>query len=77
LIARKVGIPDSVQNMDARAGGNTEADAAGATIEERVAMSTRTTTKNSQRYRRELEAASRRAAAKRMAHRLRATEDEE
>jgi hypothetical protein len=77
LIARQVGIPDAVQNMDARAGANSEADAAGATIEERMAMSTHTTMKNSERYRRELEAASRRAARKRTAYRQQVTSAED
>jgi hypothetical protein len=77
LIARQAGIPDSIQNMDARAGANTEVDAAGATIEERMAMSTHTTMENSERYRRALEAASRRAAAKRTAYRMRGTETED
>jgi hypothetical protein len=69
IVARAAGIPDNVWNMDARAGANTEADAAGATIEERMAMSTHTTVQNSERYRRRLEAPSRRAAAKRVAYR--------
>ena len=63
--------------MDARVGANTEADQAGATIEERMAMSTHTTMKNSERYRRALEAASRRAAAKRTAYRRQVTGSED
>jgi hypothetical protein len=69
MVASKAGIPDTVWNMDARAGANTEAAAAGSTIEERMAMSTHSTLENSERYRRSNEEASRRAAAKRMAYR--------
>jgi hypothetical protein len=73
----QVGIPDNVWNMDARAGANTEVDAAGVTIEERMALSTHTTVENSERYRRKLEAASRRAEAGRLPHAGDRTEDGE
>jgi hypothetical protein len=48
----QVGIPDDVWNMDARAGANTEVDAAGAAIEKPIALSTHTTVENSEHYRR-------------------------
>ncbi len=48
IIARQAGIPDKVWNMDARAGANSEADEAGATQEERMAMSTHSTQENSE-----------------------------
>jgi hypothetical protein len=71
--------PDAVWNMDACAGANTEADVAGATIEERMAMSMHTTMENSERCLRKLEPALHRAAAKRTAYRMRpsGTEDGE
>jgi len=68
-IARECGIPDSVWNMDARAGANTEAFRAGATSEERMALLTHTERKTNDGYVRDLTEQSRRAAAKRVGSR--------
>jgi hypothetical protein len=65
-VARKVGIPDNVWNMDARAGANTEALAAGADQDERKALLTHTEVRTNDGYARDLIAPSRRAAAKRV-----------
>ncbi|MET0925310.1 MAG: integrase, partial [Xanthobacteraceae bacterium] len=65
-IARVVGIPDNIWNMDARAGADTEAYEAGATEEETMALLTHTERKTSRRYLRDLTEQSRRAAAKRV-----------
>jgi hypothetical protein len=51
-IAREVGIPDEVCNMDARAGAVTEAYEAGATTEGAMALATHTQVATSRRYRR-------------------------
>lgn len=74
-IARQTAFP-TTSGTWTRAGANTEADAAGATLEKRMAMSTHTTVENSERYRSRLEAASRRATAKRVAYRMRASGSE-
>jgi hypothetical protein len=66
LIARQAGIPDSIWNMDARAGAVTEAYEAGATEEEAKALATHSEVKTSRRYNRDLTEQSRRAAAKRI-----------
>lgn len=68
-IARKAGIPDSVWNMDARAGAVTEAYESGATEEEAKALATHSEVKTSRRYLRDLTEQSGRAAAKRVASR--------
>lgn len=65
-VARECGIPDEVQNMDARAGADTEAYESGATEEESMALLTHSDRKNSRRYLRDLTEQSRRAAAKRL-----------
>jgi hypothetical protein len=69
LIARKAGIPDSIWNMDARAGASTEAYEAGATEEEAMALLTHSERRTSRGYLRDLTQQSRRAAAKRVASR--------
>jgi hypothetical protein len=69
LIARKAGIPDTVWNMDARAGANTEAYEAGATTEEAMALLTHSEASTNRIYLRDLTEQSRRAAAKRVASR--------
>ncbi|HEY2527872.1 MAG TPA: hypothetical protein VGJ20_07970 [Xanthobacteraceae bacterium] len=60
----ELGTPDDISNMDARAGANTETDAAGVTIEERMTLSTCARQQNSERYRRDLADASRHADKK-------------
>lgn len=68
-IARKAGIPDSVWEMDARAGAVTETYEAGATEEEAKALATHTEVKTSRGYLRETLEQSRRAAQKRVGSR--------
>jgi hypothetical protein len=65
-IARKAGIPDSVWNMDARAGANTEAYEAGATEEEAMALLTHTERDTNRGYLRDRQQQSHRAAVKRV-----------
>lgn len=69
LVARHVGIPDTIWMMDARAGANTEAFKAGADQNERMALLTHTERKTNERYIRDLTEPSRRAAAKRVGSR--------
>jgi len=66
IIARAAGIPDSFWNMDARAGANTEANNAGATKEERMALLTHTRPETNERYVRDLSGPSHAAAVKRI-----------
>jgi hypothetical protein len=49
-IARAAGIPDKVWNMDARAGGATEADEAGAALEASQSALTHTKESTTLRY---------------------------
>lgn len=72
-IARRAGIPDSVWNMDARAGANTEAYEAGATEEEAMALLTHTERDTNRGYLRTMEEQSHRAAVKRVKSRTRPT----
>lgn len=65
-VARAAGIPDTVWNMDARAGADTEAYESGATEEETMALLTHTERRTSHGYDRDLTERSRRAAAKRV-----------
>lgn len=69
MIADKAGIPSNVCMMDARASANTEALAAGADQDERMALLTHTQPQTNQGYVRDLAAPSHRAAAKRVASR--------
>ena len=68
-IARAAGIPDSVWQMDGRAGAVTEAYASGATQEDAMALATHVEPKTSEIYLRERTEQSRRTAAKRIAAR--------
>lgn len=69
-IARKAGIPDEVQMMDARAGANSEAGESGATDQEQMALLTHTQKKTNQGYDRIKLVRSSSAAAKRQASRV-------
>lgn len=53
IIARAAGIPDNIQNMDARAGAVTEAYEAGATTEGAMALAAHTQASTSRRYNRD------------------------
>lgn len=66
IVARQIGIPDNVKNMDARAGANTEAFKAGVTADERMALLTHTERETNDGYVRDFTELSRRAAAKRV-----------
>lgn len=68
-IARKAGIPDSVWNMDARAGAVTEAYESGAELTDAMALATHTTPSISRRYNRTHVKQSSRAAKLRVANR--------
>lgn len=68
-VATKIGLPKNVWNMDARAGANTEAYAAGATADERLALLTHTEPETNEGYIREKIKLSRSTAAKRVASR--------
>lgn len=68
-VAQACGIPAAVKMMDARAGANTEAYAAGATQEEAMALATHSEAKTNERYLRELADLSHQAAVKRVAAR--------
>lgn len=68
-VARAIGLPENVQNRDARAGADTEAYEAGATAEESMALLTHTQEHTNRRYLKEKIEQSRRAATKRVASR--------
>jgi hypothetical protein len=68
-IAREVGIPDEVWNMDSRAGAVTEAYESGATTEGAMALATHTQVATSRRYRRKGGEASSQVAKLRVSNR--------
>lgn len=68
-IARQAGIPDTIWNMDARAGASTEAYEAGATEEEAMALTTHTESSVNRGYLKDLQQQSHRAAVKRVGSR--------
>jgi hypothetical protein len=68
-IARAVGVPDDVWNMDSRAGGITEGDEAGATIEDLRKHATHTDSKMTGRYTRSTLRATEKVARLRVAAR--------
>lgn len=69
VIARQAGIPDSIWNMDARAGAITEAEDAGAELDEIRGAVGHTQLSTTARYSRGAIGKSRSVAAKRIAHR--------
>ncbi len=69
VIARKANIPDAVYNMDARAGAITEAEDAGADLDEIRGAVGHTTSSTTARYSRGAIGKSRSVATKRAAHR--------
>ena len=69
IIARQAGIPNHIWNMDARAGGISEADEAGARIEDIQRQAGHSQVSTTQRYARAPIGKSRRVAELRKAHR--------
>jgi hypothetical protein len=69
VIARAAGIPDTVKNMDARAGAITEAEDAGADLDEIRGAVGHTQASTTARYSRGAIGKSRSVAARRLAHR--------
>jgi hypothetical protein len=55
MVARSIGIPDEVRNMDSRAGGISEATGAGADIEHVRHAATHSSIQMTQRYSRQAE----------------------
>jgi hypothetical protein len=70
VVARKAGIPDGVWNMDARAGAITEAEDAGAELDEIRGAVGHTQASTTARYSRGAIGKSRRVASLRTAHRM-------
>jgi hypothetical protein len=68
-VARAAGIPDAVWNMDARAGAITEAEDAGADLDDARAAAAHTQASTTARYSRGAVGKSRKVATLRIAHR--------
>ncbi|GJE29125.1 integrase [Methylobacterium organophilum] len=69
IVARAAGIPDHIWNMDARAGAITEAEDAGADLDDARAAAAHTQASTTARYSRGAVGKSRKVAALRIAHR--------